>query len=255
MGKSSRILILVFCILLCSCKDYQTENYPYAIIGETITLTGNEWNSLWKADVAQLSLYAIEPNGNKVFFVEEVDYEVSGNKIRRTPNSRIVDFKNHKVIFKSDGTFSWASEPNRNPELTLTYQVYADYKYAEQAYNVIPSDKMSKALKAKITSSSSIRLVAIGTSITYGSHTFEHYYNNSDKQTYYVLAAKAISKLYNIESFTINSSIDGGGVNQLLDMQYILDQHPDVVIIELQRELIERFDLGSSMFFCCLNEQ
>lgn len=229
-----RILSLILCAILYGCKDNdRQQSYPYCIKGETITLTATEWNSLWKRDVSNILLYGIEPNGNKVIYKQGVDYELNVNRIRRTPNSRIVDFAQHKVVYDENGKFKWLAEPNRNPELTLPYQVYADYSYSETPVIIQNSNKASPKLRAKINQRKPLKLVVIGTSISFGSHTFEQYHNNSDKQTYHQLIANFISTYYDLECIAINRSTDGGGINQIADLTPVFQENPDLVILEV----------------------
>lgn len=235
MGKVLKLLSFILCVIVSGCRNSSVDqqSYPYRIKGETITLTSTEWNSLWKRDVDNISLYAIEPSGNKVVYNQGVDYEVSENRIRRTTNSRIIDFAQHKVVYGENGKFRWASEPNRNPELTLPYQIYVDYSYADTPVTIRPSDKASRRLRTKIEQREPLKLVAIGTSISFGAHTFDQYYNNSDKQTYYQLTSRFISAYYNINCTSINLSTDGGGVSQILDLRPVIQADPDVVVLEL----------------------
>lgn len=47
------------------------------------------------------------------------------------------------------------------------------------------------------------------------------------------MIARSIRKIYGVESTVLNLSTDGGGVNQIQDLQPIVDANPDVVILEL----------------------
>lgn len=235
MGKVLKLLSFILCVIVSGCRNSSVDqqSYPYRIKGETITLTSTEWNSLWKRDVDNISLYAIEPSGNKVVYNQGVDYEVSENRIRRTTNSRIIDFAQHKVVYGENGKFRWASEPNRNPELTLPYQIYVDYSYADMPVTIRPSERISKSLFEKMEKGNAIKIVTSGTSITYGVDTYERYYNDSDIQTYPHLIAKALNAIYGIDCQIVNLSVNGGDVSQIQDISNIIAEKPDVVVFEL----------------------
>jgi lysophospholipase L1-like esterase len=209
-------------------------NYYGCIKGETITLSGNQSNYLYKNNFFDLNLYGIiSQGGMTIQYLEGIDYIIDNNSIRRTDNSRIPDFSRHQVIYNSEGKFKFTSEP-RNPELTIPYHVYADYRFPHEANIAIkPVKLMSDSLQRKLSYGEDIVIVTIGTSISAGAHTYQYYYNESDQQTYFYLVAKAINKIYDINCRVINESTDGGGVNQIQNMDVLLSSNPDIVFIEL----------------------
>ena len=227
-------LFLLFLLFLFSCHTDTSDSVWGTVQGETLAFDGEEWNTLYKENIRELRLYRIEPDRNVTTFVEGRDYRVENNKIRRTHNSRIPDFKNHVVIYNSQGKFKWTPEPDRNPELSISYQVYADYKFfASQDMKLYPSRCFSPGLQANLEAGKKVKIASVGTSVTFGSHTYEWFFHDSDKQTYPYLVAKALNKLYGVESSIKNLSIDGGGVEQLRDLDPIIAFAPDLVFIEL----------------------
>jgi hypothetical protein len=116
---------------------------------------------------------------------------------------------------------------DRNPELTIGYQILADY----EVYNVYEYSSSSDFMYGE----EKMKMATIGTSITYGAHTYEQYYYSSDKQTYPYLVAKGLLKLYGIECEIKNWSIDQGGINQLSSfvLDNIINERCDFVFIEL----------------------
>ncbi len=75
MGKSLVFILYILCLIFSGCeKDGMLHNYPYKVIGETIILTDQQWNELWKYNMANLTLYKIEPNGRKIIYRQDVDY-------------------------------------------------------------------------------------------------------------------------------------------------------------------------------------
>jgi hypothetical protein len=234
MGRNIiSIVILSFFAITCTFDDYD-EEYSGCIAGETITFDGESLNSLYKNDFFELKLYNITPSGDIIFYIEGYDYLIEGNCVRRLKYSSIPNFSDHQVIYNSEGKFKWNPEPNRNPELTIFYQIYADYKFnIEEDIEIKPVNFISNQLYEKLSTKKPIVIVAIGTSITCGTHTWQWYYDQSDHQTYPYLVAKALNKIYGIECQVINRSLDGGGVNQIQDLNEVLFINPDVVFIEL----------------------
>lgn len=234
MGKCKIIFWLIVCLIYSSCnkEDIEQKN-RYKIVGETITFVGQQWNTLWKHDVADLVLYKMDPNGDKIIYERDKDYVVDGNRIKRTPNTIIEDFTKHKILCDKNGKFEWSPDPNRNPELTISYQVYADYYYTDTSVFIQPSTKMSNILREKIAQHKSLKIITIGTSISFGAHTFENFYHNNDSQTYHQLVSRVLSSYYELRCVSENYSTDGGGVNQIQDLSKVLVEKPDLVILEL----------------------
>lgn len=234
MGKYRLINTIIIVILVfTSCKREQNESvYQGRVIRETLALHGEEYTELFYDDVENVELYQLLPNREKLIMIEGVDYVIAGNKIKRTSHSVIPDFANHQVKYEPDGRFIWTPEPDRNPELMLNYQLYADYKY-DNRYEQPIKARISEELNNKLTSGKSLKIVCNGTSISFSAHTYENYYYNNDSQSYLQLIARSIRKIYGVESTVLNLSTDGGGVNQIQDLQPIVDANPDVVILEL----------------------
>ena len=204
------------------------------IEGETLTLTNTENNTLFHSNIQDLTLYTITQNNTKQFYKEGIDYIVTNNSIARTPDSNIPNFAFHKVIYSPLHKFQWNSEPDRNPELTLPYQIYADYFYIPINDPLCHlSTQITEKLHQKLISGAPLKIISVGTSIPFGAHTFCQYYFQQDIQTYPHLIAKALTSLYGSQCTLLNKSIDGGGVNQIQNLSSILKDNPDIIFVEL----------------------
>lgn len=226
-----RFLYFFFLLLSVSCnKEERSDDFEYRIKGETITLNNNEFNQLLQENVSDIFVYSLDPEGNIIQYIENKDYVVEENRIRRTEKSSIPNFANYNVAYQPDGKFEWIPEPNLNPPLPLLYQVYVDYRYKETnaADIILPSITLNKERLTR-----TLKIVGSGTSITTGIHTYNHYFTNSDSQTYLYLLARAIKRIYNNEVVVVNKSINGGRINQIVNLEPILSENPDIVIIEL----------------------
>jgi hypothetical protein len=238
MGKNLiASIVLSLCLISCVLDEWQSSesiSYGSCIKGETLTLSGDQLNSLYKAEFSELKLYSITSSGNVRYYFEGIDFVIENNQIRRTDSSLIPDFSGHQIIYNSEGKFTWNPEPNRNPELIIPYQIYADYQFNVELDRFIkPANFISRHLYEKLRQRKQIVIITIGTSITFGAHTYQHYYNQSDCQTYPYLVSMALNKIYGAECQIINGSTDGGGVNQIQDLTTTLAINPDVVFIEL----------------------
>jgi lysophospholipase L1-like esterase len=236
MGKNLiASIVLSLCLISCVLDRWYSESISYGRIkGETLTLSGDQLNSLYKTEFSELKLYSITSSGNIRYYFEGIDFIIENNQIRRTDSSLIPDFTGHQIIYNSEGKFTWNPEPNRNPELTIPYQIYADYQFNVESDRFIkPANFISRHLYEKLCQRKQVIIVTVGTSITFGAHTYQHYYNKSDSQSYPYLVAVALNKIYGVECQIINESTDGGGVNQIQDLTTILAINPDVVFIEL----------------------
>ena len=81
-----------------------------------------------------------------------------------------------------------------------------DYNFFDtvQIQGKFSSDFLSLRLKEKLKNKEQIRIGALGTSITSGAHTLDHYYNNSDKDTYPYLISKMLKYRNLIMCFSIS---------------------------------------------------
>jgi lysophospholipase L1-like esterase len=245
--------LILFFLLGCTKDESSSQKVPdQKITGETFVLNELEENNLIKKGVNNLKLYSIDNNRNKIYYKENVDYVVSNNRVRRTNNSTIPNFKEHRVVFNSNDTFTFNSSP-RNPSLTIPFQVYADYDFYDYEYITADFNAtfLSSKLKDKLRRKEQIKIGAIGTSITAGAHTLENFYHNSDKDSYPYLLGKAISKLYNTDVLVTNYSQGGSTIGYLETISpTVLHDGNDLVLIEfgMNDHLYNWWESGLSNF-------
>lgn len=137
------------------------------------------------------------------------------------------------MILNGNETFTWQPEPNRNPELSLFWQVMVDYTTYIDNTILSENNKITQELKEKLENKEDISIQAIGTSITAGAHTLPYYYDESDNAVYIKLIAKAINELYG-NQVSINNLSIGGATTTLFttQLEFLLSQKPDIVFIE-----------------------
>lgn len=231
-----KTLIVVGILLnLSGCHE---EDIPqinnFNIIGETMALSIDKPSYLIKNDAKISKVYKRDKNGNITIFKPGIDYiEVQNGGLKRTPQSLIPDFSAHKMILNSNGKFTWQPEPNRNPELSLLWQVMVDYNTYTDNTILSESNKITQELKEKLKNKEDISIQAIGTSITAGAHTLPQYYDGSDNAVYIHLIAKAINSLYGNQVSVNNLSI-GGATTSLFTskIDFLISQKPDIVFVE-----------------------
>jgi hypothetical protein len=227
--------LLIFSFAACGNDDRSNDNFDInEISGESITLKNTEENTLIKNDIYNLKLYLVDSDRNRIYYKENVDYIATQNKLRRTTNSSIPNFKDHKVIFNNDSTFTFNSVP-RNPSLTISYHIYADYNFYDTEYIAGQFDKgfLSTRLKNKLKNKKQINISAFGTSITAGAHTLEDFHHNSDIETYPYLVAKGLKKVWGSNVVVTNYSKNGGYLKSLSDfLPTMIQGENDIVFIE-----------------------
>lgn len=227
-------LILVS-ILGCTKDEANSREVPDSkMVGETFVLKELEENYLIKNKINGLKLYSIDNNRNKIYYKENVDYVVSNNSVRRTNNSAIPNFKQHSVIFNSNGTFTFSSSP-RNPSLVIPFQVYADYNFKD--IEIINGDfgntLLSQRIKEKLKNKELIKLGVIGTSISAGAHTYENFFHDNDTQTYPYLTGKALKTIYGSNCFVTNYSQSGSSIGDVFNsLPVVIQDKNDIIFIE-----------------------
>ncbi len=237
MSYKLYLVVLFFVFVGCERTELDfsnTLNEKNKIVGESITLKNLEYKNLIKNELTNIKVYSMDSSLQRWYYIKDIDYVIEGNKIRRTVNSSIPNFINHHVIYNPNGTFTFNYSP-KNPPLTIPYQIYVDYNFLDtvQIQGKFSSDFLSLRLKEKLKNKEQIRIGALGTSITSGAHTLDHYYNNSDKDTYPYLISKMIEKVYRVDVVTKNYSNNGASASVTSDSVLdILQDENDLVFIE-----------------------
>lgn len=247
------ILCLLF--LFSRCTDSQEANSSvsvYTMIGETIVLKNQQENELSKKSISNLKVYSINSNGVRFYYKENIDYIFSNNLLKRTVNSSIPNYSFHNVLYNTDGTFTFSSLP-RNPSLTIPFHVYADYNFvdSESIKGNFEELILSSKLKNKLKSKQLIKIGVMGTSISAGAHTLASFYQDSDKQTYPYLVAKALRNSFGSEVLTSNYSKNGSSIGDIFDsLPTIIKDDNDLVFIEFgMNDHIGENWLGNLPFF------
>jgi lysophospholipase L1-like esterase len=226
---------LLFIAAATACKKNKHAKFPetFIIQGETIALSGESPSLLLKSSVGIQKVYKLEENGSETVFKEGIDYLVVQNGLKRTSSSTIPDFSTHKMILNANGKFTWQPEPNRNPQLSLLWQVMVNYTTTKDSSIQSQSSHLNNELKTKIIARSDLKLTCIGTSITAAAHTVTGYYQNSDTAGYPYLVAKGMKKLYGNNVSVTNLSV-GGATTALFTSKIpqIISSKPDVVFVE-----------------------
>lgn len=169
-------LFLITILLTTGCRQ-TNDVYQRAMIGETFCLSGTSGKYFYQLPSKITEVYGYDSNGCKVIYNESdyvVDYDIG--IIRRTEQSHIPDYQNHKVNQNNDGKFDFVSEP-RNPELNVLYQVHVNYTYrAKENHIENKSYYLSKKTISKLEKNKSIKIAVVGDSISCGAQTTGQYF-------------------------------------------------------------------------------
>lgn len=236
--KPSKKIVFLFVsfIILSACKkrDAQNpDNLSYEVMGETIALSSDQPSYLLKKDAIVNNVYKINDKGVVTTYKLGTDYLRAIGGLVRTKNSSIPDFSNHKLTLNPNGKFTWNGDPNRNPEISLKYQVMVDYSTKIDPIIKNSGLKMSTKLEQKLLGKQDILIYCIGTSITAGAHTLPSYFYDQSTAVYVQLLAKAITKLYGSKVTIVN--LAEGGANTALftsKLDFMISQNPDLVFVE-----------------------
>lgn len=228
------LLSLVFLLSACQ-KDEAPASKPiFEVKAETIAISGEAPSYLLKKDAAIKRVYKIDAAGKQTEYKAGIDYTTTPNGgLKRVTGSSIPNFAEHKMVLNGNGKFTWRPEPNRNPQLSLIWQVMVDYTTSMDSTILPQSTFISASLRNKLSAGSDLSIDCIGTSITAGAHTLPRYFNNSDQAMYVHLVAKALKALYGCKTTVTNYS-EGGATTALFTskLDYLLAKKPDVVIVE-----------------------
>lgn len=228
-------LFALVCLFSACRKDKPAASTPrYEVQGETIALSSENPSYLLKNDAVIKRVYKIDATGKQTEYKAGTDYFVTSNGgLKRGALSTIPDFSTHKMVLNGNGKFTWQPDPNRNPQLSLIWQVMVDYTTSKDSIISPQGAFLSTSLKGKLTSGSDISIDCIGTSITAGAHTLPRYFHSSDQAIYVRLLAKAINYIYGCKPTVTNYS-EGGATTGLFTskLDYLVAKKPDVVIVE-----------------------
>jgi lysophospholipase L1-like esterase len=187
------------------------------IRGEVVAFHGTTPRPLLNPVDEIKAVYGYIDGGQRVDFVEGVDYVKVGTGIARVSGSAIYDFDNYSINMNPDGvTFHWVDTP-RNPPYVFYYHVYVDY-ITHRAPVTIP------ALAAAAPTS----IFAAGDSITASANTISRQNYGNDSDGYVGL----LRKFFREKASVTNFSLSGSSITYLkAALPTILLTPPDVIII------------------------
>ena len=159
------------------------------------------------------------------------DYVIENDKIRRTENSRIPDYDNHKVQYSGDGTFAFSSDP-RNPELNIEYQILVDYTMVIKPFTVKPKGQLQ--IVEELKNGEDIRIFLCGDSISAGTQTTGlYYFGDHIATTFFGYLRDFLDDYYGV---TVDAKLfgkDGFSLSYLMEnIDTVIAEKPDMVLIE-----------------------
>lgn len=201
--------------------------------GETIALIDNLPERLLRRPQKINRVYQIKENGEVKLFEENIDYTIDYERgtIQRTVDSRIPNYREHKVSY-SEGRFELVLDGNNiNPQTNTEYQILVDYNYClnENELNMITDQSfyLSDHLKDKFRNGEDISISLFGDSIcdSYDSEQ-EGFFEQNLKKT--------LEKYFNCNIDINRLSSDGANVEQLINNKdFISGLHSDIIMIEV----------------------
>lgn len=207
--------------------------------GETFCLYDQQEKVFFIKPKEVVSVYGYNEDGKLIIYNQNLDYIVDYDKgsIKRTYNSRIPNYREHKVYYENNGKFIFNSNP-RNPELNIKYQIHVDYLYdiqPEEKENIADESYLiSDNLKDKILNKKGINISVIGDSIAAGAQTTsQYYYGDGIKDSFSGYLKRSIETYYKC-SVNIKLAAKGGTDRGFLlsNINNIIQQKPDVAIVE-----------------------
>lgn len=174
--KSIWLWLLILILMITGCEQTNVV-YQRAMIGETFCLSGTSVKYFYQLPSKITEVYGYDSNGCKVIYNESdyvVDYDIG--TIRRTEQSHIPDYQNHKVTRNNDGKFDFVSE-SRNLELNVLYQIHVSYTYQTKENKIEnESDYLNDKTISKLDKNQTIKIAVVGDSISGGAQTTSQYF-------------------------------------------------------------------------------
>lgn len=207
--------------------------------GEIFCLSNEENKNFLRKPLEVKTVYPYNDVGDKIIYKNKKDYIINYQLgfIKRTQNSRIPNYANHKVNYLDNNKFEFVSEP-RNPELNVKYQIHVDYTYIPDANEIreIPNDSkyLSQKNINKILNDKHINIALIGDSISCGAQTTpQYYFNDQISNTFLGYLKETLKEKYDCQVNTNLISKNGMSREYLINnLDYIISESPDIAIIE-----------------------
>lgn len=222
LAVARRSLILAALIMAgCDSSFDQSGQNPtpsptISIKGETRMMRGTDPVSLLHPVERINAVYSFDAQGRRVDWVEGSDWQLTSIGIARSVGSRIPDFNSYTFIKRPDQQFDFNGTEQRNPPLTISYNVYIDYA----------SPIADQKIHANPVRNSISKILCLGDSITAGAHTVQQFFFNNDSESY----CGMLSKHLGIP--VINKAISGIWLSSIMrDLDTYLAERPDVVIL------------------------
>lgn len=249
--RKKLLLLIVFALLsILLCGGVLSIHH---IKSETFALTGLKEKLFFYHPVRIKRVYQYNNAGQIVEYEEGRDYLVNyiQGTIRRTENSRIPDYEEHKVIYNNDGSFSFNTNP-RNPELNIEYQVLIDYIAVLKPWRIVTPKKGLENTISKLKSEEDVKIILCGDSIAAGAQTTGLYYFDDHKLTTFLGELDAfLEEYYRISVDSILFGEEGASLQYMSEnINQIVEMRPNVVMIEfgMNDHVIEGAEAAQNLF-------
>lgn len=213
------------------------ERTVYKINGESFALSSIEEKQFLFLPATVERVYGYSSTGEIILFSEGKDYEIDYKRgtIKRTESSDIPNYNRHRVAYDQNGQFSFQSNPVRNPELNVLYQIYVDYTCLTSEVR-IPSQisYLSETTQDKLINGGEIKIGLIGDSIAAGAQTTaQFFFDDRISKTFLGYLKEDLEAIYSC-SVSVESYSQGGVGTEFLieNIDHIVSAQPDVVLIE-----------------------
>ena len=233
-GEKLRTGILIDDLKRCGVvKQDEYTGGTRSMKGETMALKGTIPKLLLRSPVSVSRVYMTGEGGETVTLEEGRDYELDmeHGSIRRTEDSRIPDYDDHKVEYTEDHVFRQDGDGKVNPEGNDEYQIKVDYEYNVTEEEESPLSEgeclLSSGLQKKLKNGEAIDITLCGDSIGAGLYT-------DGEGTFINYLRDGLAEYYGASVSVNNASVPGMTAAVLKDqLGSIISAHPDVAVIEL----------------------
>lgn len=233
----------------------ESNRQKFMIPGEaTLAVGTNPLPLVWPVHRVE-NIYGFDSSGEKVKYIKGNDWEINNGIISRTVDSIIPDFTGYTyntgtscsislfskecvrsilrcvldmqiyqcVPSSNQSKFTFSAAP-RNPPLSIEYNIYVDYETLINSETTVATPTK----RADLTPFESV--LCLGDSITAGSHTVEHYYNNEDSDSWCGLLRDTFKSHAQFK----NISLPGGHVDYLSrNMEKFVSKRADIAIVSV----------------------
>jgi lysophospholipase L1-like esterase len=225
-----RTLSFIFLLALCSCASGPHGRALKQQVGESVVFIGEQPSALAFGPIATKSVRVRNqylPGTNVIEYIEGRDFVVdyAAGSLRRTPQSRLPDFRTNVLFGKED--FDHSRFPGYG---NLHFFAFVDYEYLNtNHWPVQPAQgQFLKGIQAKLRAGGRVKVVAFGDSITAGGEA------SRPDLIFWRRWADGLQRKYpRARIMAVNGSTPGdttaNGLQRLRSK--VLDEKPDLVLI------------------------